>query len=92
MSGLEAFSILPINKGKSHKPMFCIQKISAYAEPMILLSTNLGTDGHNDAGTNEKLAPRIRMVTKARVTPPISLFQNLIFIVVQRRKLARYAS
>ena len=37
--------------------MFWIQKITAYAEPSNLLSTSLGTEGHSDAGTSEKLMP-----------------------------------
>lgn len=37
--------------------MFCIQNITAYAEPKSLLSTNLGTDGHKAAGTKENDMP-----------------------------------
>ena len=41
--------------------MFWIQKITEYADPRYLSSTNLGTDGHNAAGTSENDTPN-RMI------------------------------
>ena len=57
MPGFEILNAAPIIMGNAYNPMFRIQKITAYAEPNSLLSTSLGTDGHKEAGTNEKEIP-----------------------------------
>ena len=44
---------------------------------MIFSSTNLGTLGHNEAGTNENEAPNTKIVMYATTVPPMALPLNI---------------
>jgi hypothetical protein len=58
-------STQPISIGTSIKPIFCTQKIIAYAVPSCFSGIILGTEGHIADGTRENPMPSIIISTIA---------------------------